>query len=331
MRAVIALQPGGPQALEVVERPEPSPGPGQILVAVTATAVNRADILQRRGMYAPPEGQTDVLGLEASGSVEAVGDGVQGWSVGDDVCAVLTGGGYAEKVVVPAALAMPFPPGLDAVRTAAVPEVFATAFDNVLVRGRLTAGETLLVHGGASGVGTAAIQLAKRAGCRVLVTAGSAERVAACERLGADGGVVYRDNDWAAAVLELTGGCGADVILDVVGGAYLEANLRCLATEGRLVVIGLMGGAKAELNLRLVLAKRASVLGSTLRARTTTEKEPLMRRLVDEVWPGFNDGSLQPVIDRVLPLEAAAEAHAALEGGGVVGKIVLTCQQAKGA
>lgn len=312
--------------LAVVDRPDPHPGPGELLIAVAATAVNRADILQRRGMYPPPDGVTDVLGLEAAGVVEALGDGVTGWSVGDDVCAVLPGGGYAQKVVVPAAVALPLPPGVDSVRAAAVPEVFATAFDNVMVRGRLAAGETLLVHGGASGVGTATIQLAKRIGCRVLVTAGSAERVAACERLGADGGAVYRDNDWAAAVMEMTAGRGADVILDVVGGAYLQPNLRCLATEGRLVVIGLMGGAKAELNLGVVLAKRASVLGSTLRARTTAEKAPLMRRLVAEVWPGFADGTLHPVVDRVLPLEAAAEAHAALEGGGVVGKIVLACE-----
>ena len=324
MRAVIASEPGGPEALQIVERPDPVPGPGELLLAVAATAVNRADILQRRGLYPPPQGATDVLGLEASGVVEALGGGDVGpWRVGDGVCAVLPGGGYAEKVIVPAAVALPLPPALDAVTAAAVPEVFATAYDNVFLRGRLSPGETILVHGGASGVGTAAIQLANRAGCTVLVTAGSPERVQACFDLGADDGFVYRDRDWSKEVLERTGGRGVDVVLDIVGGSYLRPNLSCLATEGRLVVIGLGGGAKAEINLGVVLSKRLSVLGSTLRARTTAEKEPLMRRLVEDVWPGFADGSLRPVIDRVLPLDAVAEAHAALESGGVVGKIVL--------
>lgn len=324
MRAVIATEPGEVDVLEVIERPDLTPGPGELLVRVAATAVNRADILQRRGLYPPPKGASDVLGLEASGSVEAVGEGVEGWAEGDGVCAVLPGGGYAEQVVVPASVAMPLPPGVDAVSAGAVPEVFATAHDNVFLRARLSAGETLLVHGGASGVGTATLQLAKRAGCRVLVTAGSQERVDACVALGADDGVVYRDNDWSQRALELTDGRGADVILDVVGGPYLRPNLACLATEGRLVVIGLMGGAKAELNLGTVLVKRAAVMGSTLRARTVEERKPLMDSLVADVWPGFADGSLRPVIDRVLPLDQVAEAHAALESGGVVGKIVLT-------
>lgn len=324
MRAVIAPEPGGPEALQLVERPDPVPGPGELLVRVAATAVNRADILQRRGMYPPPAGETDVLGLEASGVVEALGSGdVGAWGVGDGVCAVLPGGGYADKVVVPAPVAMPRPPGLDGVQAGAVPEVFATVHDNVFLRAGLSAGETLLVHGGASGIGTAAIQLAKRAGCTVLVTAGATERVQACRDLGADDGFVYRDSDWSAEVLDSTDGRGVDVVLDIVGGSYLKPNLRCLATEGRLVVIGLGGGAKAELNLGVVLSKRLSVMGSTLRARTTTEKEPLMRSLVADVWPGFADGSLHPVIDRVLPLEDAAEAHAALEAGEAFGKIVL--------
>ena len=324
MRAVVAPEPGGPEALQVVERPDPEPAPGELLVRVAATALNRADILQRRGMYPPPEGATDVLGLEAAGVVEGLGEGVSGWSAGDGVCAVLPGGGYAEIVTVPAAVAMPLPPGVNAVDAAAVPEVFATAFDNVFLRASLSAGETLLIHGGASGVGTATIQLAKRAGCRVLVTAGSPERVAACVALGADDGVVYRDNDWAKVVLEKTAGRGVDVVLDIVGGSYLRPNLSCLATEGRLVIIGLGGGAKAEINLGVVLSKRLSLMGSTLRARTTEEKAPLMQRLVADVWPGFADGSLRAVVDRVLPLERVAEAHAALEAGDAVGKIVLT-------
>lgn len=324
MRAVVAPEPGGPEALQIVGRPDPEPGPGDVLIEVAATAVNRADILQRRGMYAPPPGATDVLGLEASGVVAAVGGGVEGWSVGDGVCAVLAGGGYAERAVVPAAVAMPLPPKLDAIKAGAVPEVFATAFDNVFLRARLTAGETVLVHGGASGVGTATIQLAKRAGCRVVVTAGSPDRIEACRELGADDGVVYRDNDWSAEVLDRTDGRGVDVILDIVGGSYLSPNLSCLATEGRLVIIGLGGGAKTEIDLRTLLSKRAAVMGSTLRARTTEQKAGLMRRLVDEVWPGFADGSLRPVIDRTLPLDQVADAHAALEAGDVVGKIVLT-------
>lgn len=323
MRAVVATGPGEPEVLRVVQRPDPVPGSGELLVRVVATAVNRADVLQRRGMYPPPPGASDVLGLEASGVVETLGSEVTGWSVGDPLCAVLPGGGHAELVVVPASVSLPVPPGLSLVEAAAVPEVFTTAYDNVLVRGRLRAGETLLVHGGASGVGTATLQLAKRAGATVLVTAGSPQRVRACVELGADDGFVYRDADIAAEVLARTDGRGADVILDVVGGPYLEPNLRALAVEGRLVVIGLQGGAKAELDLSLVMTRRLSVAGSTLRARSVAEREPVMAGLLRDVWPGFADGSLRPVIDRVLPLEQVAEAHAAMEASEHVGKIVL--------
>ncbi|MBA3372836.1 MAG: NAD(P)H-quinone oxidoreductase [Euzebyaceae bacterium] len=323
MRAVVATEPGGPEVLRVVQRPDPAPGPAELLVRVAATAVNRADVLQRRGLYPPPPGASDVLGLEASGEVEAVGPGVTGWSVGDPVCAVLPGGGYAELVVVPAGVALPVPSGLSLVEAAAIPEVFTTAYDNVLVRGRLAADETLLVHGGASGVGTAAIQLAKRAGATVLVTAGSPQRVRACVKLGADDGFVYRYADIAAEVRARTDGHGADVILDVVGGAYLGPNLRALAVEGRLVVIGLQGGAKAELDLSLVMTQRLSVAGSTLRARSVAEREPVMAGLLRDVWPGFADGSLRPVVDRVLPLEEAAEAHRVMEASEHIGKIVL--------
>ena len=324
MRAVVAPEPGGPEALQLIEVASPARGPGDLLITVASTSVNRADILQRQGKYPPPAGASEVLGLEAAGTVAEVGESVSGWAVGDGVCAVLPGGGYAEQAVVPAAVAMPLPPAVDAASAGCIPEVFATAFDNVFLRAGLASGETILVHGGASGVGTATIQLAKRAGCRVLVSAGSAERVAACVELGADGGVVYREDDWAEQVLEATQGGGVDVVLDMVGGPYLRPNLQCLATEGRLVVIGLQGGAKAELNLGIVLSKRLAVMGSTLRARTTAEKEPLMRRLVAEVWPGFADGSLRPVIDRTFPLEQAADAHRALESGDVVGKVLLT-------
>ena len=324
MRAVIASEPGDPEVLEVVERPDLAPGPGELLIAVAATSVNRADVLQRRGLYAPVTGVTDVLGLEASGHVAAIGEGVEGWAQGDGVCAILPGGGYAEQVTVAASVALPLPPGLDPVSAAAVPEVFATAHDNVFLRARLSPGETVLIQGGASGVGTATIQLAKRAGCRVLVTAGTQERVDGCLALGADAGVVYRDNDWSQRVLDLTDGRGVDVILDVVGAAYLRANLACLAVEGRMVVIGLMGGAKAELDLRTIVTKRLSLMGSRMRSRTVAEREPLMRSLIAEVWPGFADGSLRPIIDRVLPLEQVAAAHRALEAGEVFGKVVLT-------
>jgi putative PIG3 family NAD(P)H quinone oxidoreductase len=324
MQAVVARQAGGPDVLELVDRPDPEPGPGELLVAVAATAVNRADVLQRRGFYPPPEGASDVLGLECAGTVAAVGDGVESWQVADRVCAVLPGGGYASYAVVPAAVALPWPPGLSSpVDAAAVPEVFATAFDNVFLRGGLSAGETLLVHGGSSGVGTAAVQLARRAGARVLVTASTADKLAAAAALGADAGINYREEDFVERVRALTDGRGVDVVLDVVGGPYLDRNLRALAVEGRLVVIGLQGGAKAELDLGRLLARRLSVAASTLRARSVAERVPLMERLRAEVWPGFADGSLRPVVDRVLPLRDAAEAHRVLEAGEHVGKIVL--------
>lgn len=323
MRAVIAPEPGGPQALQVVERPDPRPGPGEILVRVQAAGVNRADLLQRAGRYPPPPGASDVLGLEVAGEVVALGDGVGDWALGDRTCALLAGGGYAELAVVPASVAMPWPNGQDAVGAAAVPEVFTTAFDNLFNRGRLVPGETILVHGGGSGVGTAAVQLAASRNCRALVTAGSARKIDACLSLGAAFGVNYREEDFVEAALVLTDGRGVDVVLDIVGAEYLERNVRVLATEGRLVVIGLMGGARAEIDLGRVLTGRLTVAGSTLRARSVADKAALARRVVDEVWPGFADGRLRPVVDRVLPLERAADAHAAMEAGDHVGKIVL--------
>lgn len=331
MKAVTAPQPGGPEALHLVEAPDPVPGPDELLVAVHAAGVNRGDVMQRRGRYPPPAGVTEVLGLEVAGEVAAVGTEVTGWSPGDGVCAVVAGGGYAELVTVPAAVALPIPEGLTLTMAAAVPEVFATAHDNVLVRGRLTAGETVLVHGGSSGVGTAAIQLARRHGCRVLVTAGSAAKLAACADLGADIGINYHESDFAEVVAEVTRGFGVDVVLDIMGAAYLDRNLACLAVEGRLVVIGLMGGARAELDLAAMLTRRLTVAASTLRARTTTEKAAVAARLHREVWPGLADGTLRPVIDRVLPLAQAAEAHRVMEAGEHVGKIVLTVRESRAA
>ncbi|MGH8931019.1 MAG: NAD(P)H-quinone oxidoreductase [Egibacteraceae bacterium] len=324
MRAIKAREPGGPDVLALCTLPDLEPGPGELLVQVRATAVNRADVLQRQGRYPPPPGASDVLGLEMAGEVAALGDGVTGWSRGDGVCAVLGGGGYAEQAVVPAACAMPLPPGLDPIEAAAVPEVFTTAWDNLFNRGRLAAGETALVHGGSSGVGTAAIQLARWRGCTVLVTVGSARKRDACLALGASGGINYHEReDFDVAVRDLTGGRGADVVLDIVGGSYLERNLRCLAADGRLVVIALMGGARAEVDLGLMMTQRLGITGSTLRARSVDAKAILARQMVAEVWPGFADGSLRPVIDRVLPLARAAEAHATMESSEHVGKIVL--------
>jgi NADPH2:quinone reductase len=324
MKAITAAQSGGPEQLQLVDLPDPEPGMGELLVHVRATAVNRADVLQRRGHYPPPPGASEVLGLEVAGTVAALGDGVTGWSVGDDICAVLTGGGYAELAVVPAEVAMPLPSGLDVVEAGAIPAVFTTAWDNLFNRGRLACGETVLVHGGASGVGTAAIQLARWRGCEVLVTAGSPRKLEFCTKLGAKGGINYREcQNFDVRVGELTGGQGVDVVLDIIGGPYLSQNLHALAPEGRLVIIGLIGGANADVALALMLTRRLTITASTLRARCVEAKAALARQLVREVWPGFADGSLRPVIDRVLPLGKVAEAHAAMEAGEHIGKIVL--------
>ena len=325
MRAVIAPSPGGPEALTLTDLPDPTPGPEDLLVDVAATAVNRADVLQRKGFYPPPPGAPDTLGLELSGIVAAVGADVQGWSVGDEVCAVVGGGGYAERALVPASTAMPPPPGLDLVTAAAVPEVFATAWDNVHRRAGLQAGEAVLLHGGSSGVGTAGIQLARRAGAEVVVTVGTEAKAAACRELGADLAVNYRQvEDFAAAIREARDGRGVEVVLDIIGGAYLAQNLSVLERDGRMVVIGLMGGATAELNLGVLLSRRLTVIGSTLRARPVEAKAELARSLVADVWPGFADGSLRPVVHATYPLEEVAQAHEALEASDHIGKILLT-------
>lgn len=323
MRAVVAREPGGHEQLEVVERAEPKPGPEDLLVRVRATAVNRADVLERQGLYRAPEEIGGVLGLELAGEVAGVGEAVEGWAVGDEVCGIVAGGAYAEYALLPAPTALPLPPGCDAVTAAAVPEVYLTALDNLLNRGRLAPGETVLVHGGSSGVGTAAIQLARRHGAGVLVTAGSAAKLAACVELGAAAGINYREEDFVEGVAAHTEGRGVDVILDLRGGDYLDRNLRALAAEGRLVLIGLMGGAKAEINLARVLTGHLTVHGSTLRPRSVPQKAALARQVREEVWPGFADGTLRPVIDRVLPLEQASEAHRVLEASEHIGKVVL--------
>lgn len=324
MRAVFARQPGGAEQLHIEDVEIPTPGPQELLIKVAAAAINRADINQREGNYPMPDGVTEILGLEAAGEVVEVGNEVDGWAVGDKVCALLIGGGYAEYVTVPASIALPWPAGSDEIGAASVYEVFATAFDNLFNRAGLLANETVLLHGGSSGIGTAAIQMAKRAGCRVIATVGSSEKVAACKELGADDAINYRESDFVAEVSELTDGRGVDVILDLVGADYLDRNLQCLAMEGRLSIIALQSGSRAELDLKKLQGKRARIMSSTLRKRTTEEKAQLADQLRSEVWPGFADGSLKPVIDSTFALEDVADAHRLMEASTHIGKIVLT-------
>lgn len=324
MKAIVPREPGGPDTLELVERPDPEPGADELLVRVHAAGVNRADLLQREGRYPPPEGASDVLGLEAAGEVVATGARVTGWEPGDRVCALLAGGGYAQLVTVPASVALPWPAALEAAQAGCAYEAFATAYDNLLSRAGLTAGETALVHGGSSGVGTAAIQLAARAGARVLVTVGTADKAEACRRLGAAAAIRYRDEDFVARAVELTGGRGVDAVLDIIGGDYLARNLRSLADDGRLAIIGLMGGARAEIDLARLLTRRLTVTASTLRARPVALKAALAQQLARDVWPGFDDGTLRPEVDSVFPLSEAAAAHRRMESSEHIGNIVLS-------
>jgi putative PIG3 family NAD(P)H quinone oxidoreductase len=323
VKAIVVDSPGDPEVMHLGEVPDPVAGPGEVLVRARATAVNRADTLQRRGFYPPPPGASDIIGMEVAGEVVALGQGVEGWSPGDRGMALLAGGGYAELVAVPAGQLMAVPPGMSWTDAAAIPEVFLTAHDNLFTRGRLAAGETVLVHGGGGGVGTAAIQLAHRAGARVLVTAGSAEKLERCRELGADAGINHREEDFVVRVRELTGGHGADVILDVMGASYLARNLDALAIEGRLVIIGLQGGTISDIDLNAMLRGRLSVIATTLRGRPVAQKAEIVRRFVEDALAGFADGSLRPVVDRVLPLAEAAAAHRAMEAGENVGKLVL--------
>jgi putative PIG3 family NAD(P)H quinone oxidoreductase len=305
------------------EVPDPEPGTGEVLVDVAASAVNRADLLQRQGHYDPPPGTSPYPGLECSGRVAALGEGVGDWAVGDEVCALLTGGGYAEKVAVPAGQVLPLPTGLDLVEAAGLPEVTCTVWSNVFMLAGLRPGETLLVHGGASGIGTMAIQLGREMQARVAVTAGSPEKLARCRELGADVLVDYRAEDFVEAVRRATDGRGADVVLDLIGAKYLARNVEVLATNGRLVVIGLQGGTKAELDLGRLMAKRAAVLSTTLRARPPEEKAAVVASVREHVWPLVGSGAVRPVVDRVLPMTEVAEAHRVLEAGQAVGKVLL--------
>jgi len=326
MRTVAIDRPGGPDVLHEVTRPDPQPGPGEVLLEVAAAGVNRADILQRQGFYPPPPGAPDTPGLECAGRVAAVGAGVTGWQVGDRVAALLDGGGYADRALAPAAQLLPIPDRMDFVAAAALPEAVCTAWSNLVMVGGLTAGQTVLIHGGSGGVGTVAIQLAVARGARVLTTAGGPQRVARCRRLGAETVIDHRAEDVVAAVREATGGNGVDLILDVLGAGGLRANLRCLAIGGRIVVIGLQQGRKAELDLGLLLAKRASIHGTTLRARPLAEKAEIVAQVRDHVWPAVEAGSLRPIVDTVVPLAEAGRAHELLESGAVFGKVVLSTQ-----
>ena len=324
MRAVIASTPGGPEVLTVTELPDPTPGEHDVVIDVVGTAVNRADTLQRQGFYPPPAGASDVLGLECSGRISAVGSAVTGWAVGDEVCALLAGGGYAEKVLVPAGQVMPVPDGVDLVTAGSLPEVAATVWSNLFMIAGLQPGEVLLVHGGAGGIGTLAIQLARTLGSRVVTTAGSAAKLDVCRSLGADVAVNYKEQDFVEVVKTATAGHGADVILDNMGAKYLGRNLDALATEGRLVIIGMQGGAKGELDIGKLLAKRGAVIATSLRSRSSAEKAVICAAVVEHVWPLVADGSVRPVVHTSLPLERAAEAHRLMQAGDHIGKIILT-------
>ena len=323
MRAVIITQPGGPEVLRLEEVPDPVPGPGEVLVAVAAAGLNRADVLQRQGHYPPPPGSPPYPGMECSGRIIELGPEVAGWQVGDEVCALLGGGAYAEKVAVPQGQLLPVPDGVSLVDAAALPEATCTIQGTVYQMAHLAPGETFLVHGGAGGIGTFAIQIANAEGCTVACTAGSPEKLARCRELGADLAISYRDEDFTAAVLEFTGWHGADVILDIMGASYLARNLDALATWGRLVGIATRGGSRAEVDLGLLMLKRATIVAATLRTRTVAEKAEVVAATREHIWPLISAGKVIPVIHAVLPMSEAAEAHRMLDDGSHVGKILL--------
>ena len=333
MKAVHITAPGPPDVLQLVERPDPQPGPGEVLIDVTAAGVNRPDLMQREGRYPPPRGTTDIPGLEVAGRIAALGaaddtgppQSASGrvWKVGDDVCALVAGGGYAERCVAPGVQCLPVPGGLSLSEASAIPETFFTVWTNVFERGRLAPGEWLLVHGGTSGIGTTAIQVASARGARVLATAGSADKCRASEALGAVRGINHRTEDFVTAVHAATDGRGVDVVLDIIGGDYTPRNLECLARDGRLVQIGVMGGESTTLSLRRLLQNRLTITGSTLRIRTPQEKGAIAAALEREMWPLLSSGRVKPIVHASFPLAQAADAHRALESGSVVGKVVL--------
>ncbi len=325
MHQISVAKPGGPDAMTLVQAPVPRPGAGEVLIKVAAAGVNRPDVQQRRGLYPPPADASPVLGLEVAGEVAALGDGVAGLAVGQKVCALVNGGGYADYCVAPAVQCLDWPRDYDAVRAAALPETFFTVWANLFGLGRLSAGEIVLVHGGSSGIGTTAIQLARAFGARVLATAGLPEKCAACVGLGAEAAIDYRHEDFVARVGELTGGQGVDVVLDMVAGSYLSRNTQVLARDGRLVIIAVQGGTHdPDLNFGLVMMKRLTITGSTMRPRTRAEKGAIAEALRAQVWPKLDAGACAPVIHATFPLAQAAQAHALMESSAHVGKIVLT-------
>ena len=326
MICVEITAPGGPEVLKTVERPDPVAGPGEVLIRVAAAGINRPDVLQRRGAYPPPRGASDIPGLEVSGAIVAVGEGVDGWRVGDSVCALVSGGGYASMCVAPAPQCLRVPAAIDLVAASGIPETFFTVWTNVFDRGHLQAGETALFHGGSSGIGTTAIQLAHARGASVIVTVGSDEKARACEALGARRAINYRSEDFVQAARELTGGRGVDLILDIMGGSYLSRNLAALAVDGRLVQIGLMGGETASIDLRSVIGRRLTITGSTLRPRSIDEKGQIAAALAREVWPLLEAGVVKPILYKSFPLTEAAAAHRLMESSEHIGKIVLTVE-----
>jgi putative PIG3 family NAD(P)H quinone oxidoreductase len=323
VKAITLPEPGGPEALVLDDVPDPMPRPGEVVVEVVAAGVNRADLMQRQGHYDPPPGSSAYPGLEVSGRVAQLGDGVEGWSVGDEVCALLTGGGYAERVAVPAGQLLPVPAGVSLEDAAALPEVACTVWSNVFMTANIQPGEVLLVHGGGSGIGTMAIQLGREVGARVAVTAGSPEKLAVCRELGGSILVNYRTEDFEDVVRDATDGHGADVILDSIGAKYLARNVGVLAVNGRLVVIGLMGGRTGEINLGAMLAKRCALVATTLRARPPAEKAAIVAAVREHVWPLVEAGRVRPIVHAAYPLADAAGAHREMEASTHVGKLLL--------
>ncbi|MFG2652856.1 NAD(P)H-quinone oxidoreductase [Streptomyces sp. NPDC048436] len=323
MHAITIPEAGGPEALVWAEVPDPVPGEGEVLVEVAASAVNRADLLQRQGFYNPPPGSSPYPGLECSGRITDIGSGVSGWKIGDEVCALLAGGGYAEQVVVPVGQLLPVPEGVDLVTAAALPEVTSTVWSNVFMISHLRPGETFLVHGGSSGIGTMAIQLAKAVGAKVAVTAGSKEKLNFCGELGADILINYREQDFVEEIKGATDGAGADVILDNMGAKYLDRNVQALATSGRLAIIGMQGGVKGELNIAMLLNKRAAVTATSLRGRPAGEKATIVAAVREHVWPLIGAGQVRAIVDQTVPMRDAAAAHRVLEESNHIGKVLL--------
>ena len=324
MQAITITQPGGPEVLRIEERPMPHPAPGEVLVKVAAAGINRPDVAQRKGYYAPPAGASDIPGLEIAGTITELGEGVKRWKIGDAICGLVSGGGYAEYCTIPEGQCLPVPGGLSFAEAASLPETFFTVWSNVFDRAKLQPGETLLVHGGTSGIGVAAIQMAKALGCEVYATAGSDEKCRFCEQLGADKAINYQTESFKEAIKKLTNGKGVDVILDMVGGDYTPDNIKSLAYDGRLVVISALKGKDAMIDLNLITHKRLTITGSALRARDTAFKTAIAQNLEKTIWPLLTAGQIKPVIYKTFPLRQTADAHRLMESSGHIGKIVLT-------